>query len=103
MIEKVARALIHASRRLQPYFQSHEIIVRTDYPISKVLRKFELAGRMIGWSVELLEFIIKYTARSALPRSCKMEAPWILYVDRSSNKGGGGARVVLEGSGTLRI
>jgi len=52
MIQTVALALVHASRRLRPYFQSHEIIVRTNCPISKVLRKLELAGQMIGWSVE---------------------------------------------------
>jgi len=30
MIENVALALVHASKRLQLYFQSHEIIVRID-------------------------------------------------------------------------
>jgi len=37
VIEKVALALVHASRRLRLYFQSHEIIVRTDFPINKIL------------------------------------------------------------------
>jgi len=48
VIEKVALALVHASRRIQQYFQSHEIIVRTDFPINKILQKPELPGRMIG-------------------------------------------------------
>lgn len=47
-VEKVALALLHAARRLRPYFQSHQIVVKTDHPISKILRKPDLAGRMVG-------------------------------------------------------
>ncbi|XP_068483117.1 uncharacterized protein [Phaseolus vulgaris] len=115
MIEKVALTLVLASRRLRPYFESHEIIVQTDCPISKVLRKLELAGRMIGWSIQLSEFGIKYEPRgpiksqslvdftSELQGSLEPDATWILYVDGSSSKGGGGAGVVLEGPGSLCI
>jgi len=37
--------------------------VRIDCPIEKVLRKPELAGRMVAWSIELSEFGIKYESR----------------------------------------
>nr|KYP75978.1 Retrovirus-related Pol polyprotein from transposon opus [Cajanus cajan] len=60
MIEKMALALVTAARRLRPYFQSHQVVVKTDYPIKQILRKPELAGRMITWSVELSEFDIQY-------------------------------------------
>ena len=70
MIEKVALALVHASRRLRQYFQSHEVIVRTDFPINKILQKPELAGRMIGWSVELSEFSIKYEPQGPIKSQC---------------------------------
>nr|KYP31477.1 hypothetical protein KK1_048196 [Cajanus cajan] len=66
MIEKLALALVTAVRRLRPYFQSHQVVVKTDYPIRKILRKPELAGRMIAWSVELSEFGIKYESRGPL-------------------------------------
>ena len=36
-IEKVALTLVYTARRLRPYFQNHQVIVRTDYPISKIL------------------------------------------------------------------
>jgi len=36
------------------------MIVKNDCPISKVLRKPKLAGRMIAWSVELSKFEIEY-------------------------------------------
>ena len=109
MIEKVALALVHASRRLRQYFQSHEVIVRTDFPINKILQKPELAGRMIGWSVELSEFSIKYEPQGPIKSQCladftselqqcqEPETIWILHVDGSSSKKGGGAGIVLEG------
>jgi len=33
MVEKLALSLVHAARRLRPYFQNHTITVKTDYPI----------------------------------------------------------------------
>lgn len=58
MIEKVALALVLTARRMCPYFQNHKVIVRTDYPIARILSKPDLAGRMITWSVELSEYAI---------------------------------------------
>ena len=40
--------------------------MRTDYPISKILRKPELVGRMVAWSMELSEYGIKYEPRGAI-------------------------------------
>jgi len=37
MVEKLALSLVHAARCLCPYFQNHNIIVKTDYPIQKIL------------------------------------------------------------------
>lgn len=53
MIEKVALALIVTTRRMRAYFQNHEVIVRTDYLIARILSKPDLARWMIMWSVEL--------------------------------------------------
>jgi len=60
MIEKVVFALVQTARRMRPYFQNHAIMVRTDYPMFKILSKPDLTGRMIGWLVELSEFDIHY-------------------------------------------
>ncbi|XP_047156021.1 uncharacterized protein LOC124827081 [Vigna umbellata] len=106
-VEKVALALLNASRRLRPYFQSHQVIVRTDFPISKILRKPDLAGRMVAWAVELSEFGLRYKPRGSikgqhladfaaeLPPSGKDE--WNLYVDGASGRSISGAYIVLEG------
>ncbi|RDX93765.1 rnhA, partial [Mucuna pruriens] len=56
-IEKAALALVMASRRLCPYFQNFSIIVRTDLPVRQVLRKPDLAGRMLS------EFDISFKRR----------------------------------------
>jgi len=113
MIEKVALALVLTARRMHPYFQNHSIIVRTDYPIFKILSKPDLAGRMIGWSVELSEFDIRYEPRGVIKSQCLtdfsaeltplpiLSGGWTLYVDDSSNKTACGAGVVLEGPGDL--
>lgn len=47
-VEKVALALKNVARRHRPYFQSHQVIVQTDYPILKILRKPDPIGRMVG-------------------------------------------------------
>jgi len=60
MVEKLALSLVHAARRLRPYFQNHNINVKTDYPIQKILQKPDLVGRMSSWVVELWEFNIHY-------------------------------------------
>jgi len=110
-IEKVAMALIITARRMRMYFQNHCIIVWTNYPIVKILTKPDLAGRMIGWTIELSEFHIQYQPRGAIksqaladfaaeltPSSSGIAFPsWILYVDGSSNERSCGAGVVLEG------
>ena len=98
MIEKVSLALITLARRLGPYFQSHQVVVKTNYPIKHVLRKPELALRMVAWSVKLSEFNIQYEPRSPMKTQFMADfmeefvgndttTPnwWTLYVDDASN------------------
>ncbi|RDX79463.1 Retrovirus-related Pol polyprotein from transposon 17.6, partial [Mucuna pruriens] len=120
-IERGALALVIASRRLWPYFQSFSIVVRTDMPIQQVLRKPDLAGRMVAWSVQLSEFDISFERRGPIKAQAladfmtellteqqqpaeeltaaqrEMDEEWYLSVDGSSNQAGSGARVILEG------
>jgi len=39
MVEEVVLDLIYATRRLRPYFQIHQVVVKTNYPIFKIIRK----------------------------------------------------------------
>ena len=52
-MEKIAFALLVASKKLHPYFQAHHIIVMTDQPIRKMMNKIDAAGRLIQWAIEL--------------------------------------------------
>nr|KYP68807.1 Retrovirus-related Pol polyprotein from transposon 17.6 [Cajanus cajan] len=65
-IEKLALAILVTAQKLRHYFQSYEVVVRTDHPIRQVLQKPDLAGRMMKWSVELSEHSIKYEPRGAI-------------------------------------
>ncbi|XP_047183035.1 uncharacterized protein LOC124849186 [Vigna umbellata] len=94
-IEKVALALLTASRRLRPYFQSHQVVVRTNHPIAKILRKPDLAGWM---GQHLTDFAAELT-----PVPDDSTPKWLLNVDGSSDKRGGGADTVLEGPNGLIV
>lgn len=48
MIEKLTLALINSTRRLKPYFQSHQIKMKIGHPIKKVMEKLELARWMVA-------------------------------------------------------
>ncbi|XP_068497662.1 uncharacterized protein [Phaseolus vulgaris] len=79
----------------------------TDLPIQKVLKKPDVAGRMVKWAVELSEFDIRYEPRGPIKGQVFADfvvelssgvAPskgsvfqWVLSVDGSSNQQGSGA------------
>ena len=64
--EKVALALVMASRKLRPYFQAHTIKVLTDQPLRQILQKPECSGRLTKWAVELGQFEIQFEPRQAI-------------------------------------
>ena len=121
MPQKLLLALLVASRKLRHYFQGHPIKVISAYPLERVLRSPNAAGRVAEWNIELqafqLEFcttrVIKGTTlvdfvaewtdtpgreicedRSLLPGD---EAPdgWIMYFDVVFARKGAGTGAVL--------
>lgn len=66
MIEKVVLELITLEWRLRPYFQSHQVVVKTNYPIKKVLWKPKLEEMMVAWSIELLELDLQFDPRGPM-------------------------------------
>ena len=66
LIEKLAFALITASRKLRHYFQVHVINVMMDHLLKKATNKLEAAGRLIQWAVKLSEFDIRYQPRNVI-------------------------------------
>ena len=43
-MEKIAFALLVASKKLYPYFQAHSIVIMTDQPIRKTMNKIDAVG-----------------------------------------------------------
>ncbi|XP_009385521.2 uncharacterized protein LOC103972866 [Musa acuminata AAA Group] len=112
-IEKLALALVLASQKLLPYFQAHPIEVITDQPLRQVLSKFDVARRLLKWSVELGEFNIRYVPKTAVKAqsvadfiaelvqnenesSEQLEEAWFLHVDGSATSSSAGAGLVLS-------
>ncbi|XP_070014791.1 uncharacterized protein [Nicotiana sylvestris] len=58
--EKLALALIMASRKLRPYFQCHPISVVTAYLLRNILHKQELWGILSKCVIELSEYDTTY-------------------------------------------
>ena len=113
-MEKFALSLVHAARCLHPYFQNHNIILKSDYPIQKILQKPDLADHMSSWAVELSEFNIRYEPQGPIKVQCLLdfvndlqrtpeEDQWTLYVNGSSNPKGAGVNIVLEGPNDILI
>ena len=59
-MEKLAFALVTATRKLKSYFQAHTIIVFTDQPLKRAIRSPEAAEQTALWAIELREFDIQY-------------------------------------------
>ena len=56
MPQKLLLALLVASHKLQHYFQGHPINVVSAYPLERVLRSPNSAGRAAEWNIELQAF-----------------------------------------------
>ncbi|KAK3033998.1 hypothetical protein RJ639_033283 [Escallonia herrerae] len=120
--EKLAFALLIASRKLRPYFRSHSITVLMDKPLRRILHKSDVSGRLVPWSIELGEFNIHYKPRPSIKGQAladfivectlpiedeeqlpQQEGPftWTLHVDGSSNANESGAGLILHGPENL--
>ena len=61
MPQKLLLALLVASRKLQHYFQGHPIKVVSAYPLERVLRSPNSAGRVAEWNIELQAFQLEFS------------------------------------------
>ncbi|XP_028127434.1 uncharacterized protein LOC114323937 [Camellia sinensis] len=65
-LEKLALALMMASRKLAHYFHAHTIVVLTEFPLKVLFEKADFTGRILKWAVELGQYDIKFRPRSAI-------------------------------------
>ncbi|XP_074301101.1 uncharacterized protein LOC141632453 [Silene latifolia] len=120
--EKLALALVTASYKSWPYFESHTIHVITNYPLKTIMRKPELSGRMTKWSVHLSGYDLQFEPKTAIKSQALADfvsdfCPathgeaeegmlaitrnqdgeiWTLYIDGASNVRGAGVGLVLR-------
>jgi len=52
--------MVHATRKLPHYFQSHTIVILTQLPLRSLLRNADFTGRIAKWGTILDAFDIKY-------------------------------------------
>ncbi|XP_059629684.1 uncharacterized protein LOC132272581 [Cornus florida] len=110
--EKIILALVYAKRKLRHYFESHSIVVLTNYPMRGILSKPDLSGRITKWAIELSSFDITYESKVShkgqaladflldyedTPEEPELPEPqWELRVDGSSNQTTAGVGVVIS-------
>ncbi|XP_057538103.1 uncharacterized protein LOC130815609 [Amaranthus tricolor] len=116
-VEKVIFAIVMASRKLKPYFQSNPIIVRTDQPLKKILEGKNKSSRVTDWANQLADFGIEYEPRTAIkaqalvdfivestsPPPAELNREWKLYVDGSSTQSASGAGLLIVSSAGVRM
>ena len=59
-LEKAILAVVHATRKLPHYFQTHKVVVLTQLPLKFVLRTADYIGMIAIWNTILGAFNIKY-------------------------------------------
>ena len=65
-LEKAILAVVHGTRKLPHYFQSHTIVVLTHLPLRSLLWSANYAGSIAKWGTILRVFDIKYMPRTSV-------------------------------------
>ncbi|XP_050207935.1 uncharacterized protein LOC126657310 [Mercurialis annua] len=117
-LEKLALCVYTATIKLRHYFEGHQVIVRTDQPLRKILQKAETSGRIAEWAVKIGSLGVIYEARKALKAQALADffaeltfkepmedktTPWEMHVDGAVCGEGAGIGVVLKGPGRIHM
>ena len=65
-LEKAILAVVHATRKLPQYSQTHTVVVLTQLQLKSVLRSANYTGRIAKWGTILRAFDIKYMPRTSI-------------------------------------
>lgn len=122
-LEKMALALVHATRKLLHYFQAHIVYVLTQHPLQVLLRMSDFTGRIAKWGARLRFFDVRYKPGNAIKgqvladfvaefiplvddahRVCQVSIrPWKVYVDGASNAHRAGIGILLKSSKGIKL
>ena len=65
-LEKIAFTMVVASKKLRHYFRAHLIVIMIDQLIRKMMKKIDVAGRLVQWAIKLGQFDIEYRPQIAI-------------------------------------
>ena len=68
-LEKAILAIVLGTRKLPNYFQTHTVVVLTQFPLKNILRSTDYTGRVAKWGTILGAFDIKYMPRTSVKRT----------------------------------
>jgi hypothetical protein len=111
-VQKLLYALLITSHKLYHYFESHKIIVVTDFPLGDILHNKDTIGHISKWAVELGTLNVDFTPRKAIKSQAlsnfvaewtEIQLPtpdailnhWKMYFDGSLKLDGAGAGVLF--------
>jgi hypothetical protein len=65
-LEKIAYAVIMASRKLRHYFEAYKVRVTSDRGLGELLRNPEASARIAKWAAELLGYNVTFEPRTTI-------------------------------------
>ena len=65
-LEKAILMVVHGTRKLPHYFQTHTVVILTQLPLKAILRSVHYTGRIAKWGTILGAFDIKYMPRTSI-------------------------------------
>jgi ribonuclease HI len=109
---KLLYAVLLTARKLCHYFDDHQVIVVTRFPIGDILHNKEAIGRIAKWAYELGAHDIEFRPRTAIktqtlvdfvsewteqqvPDNPEVAEVWWMYFDGSLKLQGAGARILF--------
>jgi hypothetical protein len=111
-MEKIAYAMLMASRKLRHYFKAHKIRVPTDRSLNDLFNNPEATTRIGKWAAELSRYHIVFESRNSVKshvlanfivdrigpspsRHRDLETHWTIHYDASWCHAGAGAASII--------
>ncbi|XP_021808476.1 uncharacterized protein LOC110752181 [Prunus avium] len=65
-LEKLILSLVVSTRKMQPYYQAHRVIVMADFPLRSILHSPDASQRLMKWAIELSQYDLLYRPKTAI-------------------------------------
>jgi hypothetical protein len=111
-LEKIACAVIIASRKLRHYFEEHKVRVTSNWGLGDLLRNSEASARIAKWAAELSSYNITFEPRTPIktqvladfivdwigpsePQQLRVKTIWTIHCDGVWCHAGAGAAAII--------